>query len=208
MGRRQVNIRSVTQPILSFVVLVLIALHSSYMPADCARADDGDLDPRFGEGGKVTTRFYPYSDNYAQAIAIQADGKVIVAGHIVKDRVNEDELLLGFGLARYNNDGSLDATFGGDGKVFTSDKVGFRDATALAIQPDGKIVAAGSGLIRAGLSSVKSFAVARYESDGGLDSTFGNGGRVLTDVDGGNFDDVTAVGVAIQRDGRIVVAGE
>src|SRR2546426_2863336 len=91
----------------------------------------GSLDPTFGSGGRVLTDFGV--DDEARAVALQADGKIVVAG--------------GFGgaffaLARYNPNGTLDTSFGSEGRVFTN--FGGRDgARALALQADGKIVAAG-----------------------------------------------------------------
>ncbi len=155
---------------------------------------DGSLDNTFGTGGLVTTDFFGGTSN-AAAIAIQGDGQIVVAGYAQLTAGEQD-----FALARYHTDGSLDATFGAGGLV-TSD-VGHNDSlTSLAIQPDGKLVAvgfAGSG------STFDDFAVLRYNADGSLDSTFGSGGVVITDFSG--FGDVASA-VVIQGDGHIVAAG-
>ena len=118
-------------------------------------AADGDLDPTFGTGGRVT-----YAGGPANASAIQPDGKIIVAigGNPYSD----------FVLVRYNRDGSLDTAFGIGGKVTTDFSGQWAWAYALAVQADGKIVAAGA---RGG-----GFALARYNQDGSPDATFGVGG--------------------------------
>ena len=101
-----------------------------------------------------------------------------------------------FALARYNSNGTLDATFGSGGKVIT-DFGGPNDiALGVAVRSDGKIVAAGRGL---------AFAVARYNSNGTLDTSFGNGGKTTTSFVGSLSDQANAV--AIQPDGKTVVAG-
>jgi uncharacterized delta-60 repeat protein len=163
----------------------------------------GDLDSTFGSGGKVTTDFAGNRDQ-AFAVALQTDGKIVAAGSAIVSGGQTD-----FALARYNSDGSLDSTFGSGGKV-TTDFGGNDQAVAVAIQPDGKIVAAGATCANAALGcdvftgSGYDFAIARYNSNGTLDSSFGSGGKVTTDFHGGM--DI-ATSLVIQRDGRIVVAG-
>ena len=155
----------------------------------------GTLDSSFGTGGKVTTDFPGFSA-LAYALAIQSDGKIIAAGHIVTGTI-----IIDFMLARYNSNGTLDSSFGTGGKV-TTDFPGFSAlAYALAIQSDGKIIAAGhivTGTI------IIDFMLARYNSNGTLDSSFGTGGKVTTDFNGG-IDEAYAL--AIQSDGKIVAAG-
>ena len=132
-------------------------------------------------------------DNEALAVALQADGKIVVAGYSFNG-VDED-----FTVIRYNADLSLDTSFGGTGIVVTPIGVGNDRARAVAIQPDGKIVAAGFAFN--GVDD--DFAVARYNPDGSLDASFGTGGVFAVSI--GALDQ--AHGVAIQSDGRIVVAG-
>ena len=154
---------------------------------------DGRLDLGFGTGGKVTTSFGDDAFAFPLALALQGDGKFVAAGG-----VSAATGLRGFALARYNADGSLDPAFGTGGKVVT--ELGENSyAAALALQPDGKIVVAGSSFDSGG----GHFTVARYNPDGGLDVTFGTGGKVITDF--GYNDAASAVG--LQPDGRIVVAG-
>jgi uncharacterized delta-60 repeat protein len=148
---------------------------------------DGTLDPTFGSGGKVTTDFFG-GDDWANAVAIQGDGKIVAAGLAGCD----------FALARYTPDGSLDPTFGTGGKV-TTDFGYCTQAYAVAIQSDGEIVAAGY----APTGTAIDFALARYNPDGSLDSSFGTGGKVITEF--GDY--AVAYAVAIQTDGHIVAAG-
>ncbi len=159
-----------------------------------ARAASGDLDATFGTGGKVTTDFAG-NDDEAHGIAVQADGKLVTVGVAKTSRSND------FALARYNPNGSLDATFGTGGKV-TTDFAGNDDAAfAVVLQSDGKIVVAGE----AKTSRNQDFALARYNANGSLDATFGTGGKVMTDFNG---DDDAAFALVLQPDGKLVAAGE
>jgi uncharacterized delta-60 repeat protein len=191
---------------------------------------DGSLDPTFDGDGRVTTDVAGSVDK-ASAVAIQGDGKIVVAGSsLARYNTNgsldttfdgdglvtrgfagasamaiqgDGKIVVAGGptLARYNTNGSLDTTFGGDGKVTTDLAEGGGGAT-MAIQGDGKIVTA--GLSAADFSEVSDFALIRYKPDGSLDTTFDGDGLVTTDFAGG-FDQ--ALGVAIQGDGKIVAAG-
>lgn len=169
--------------------------------AGSALAVDGDLDPTFGGDGKVTTAFFQAAQSGAvvYAIAVQTDGKIVAAGS-ASDGANNNAQ---FALARYNADGGLDTTFSGDGKLTTEIFGGQDYAYAVAVQADGKIVAAGSANINAA-SSFTVFALVRYNANGSLDTTFGSGGIVSTDFFG--FTNA-ATSLALQADGKIVVAG-
>jgi len=153
---------------------------------------NGSLDTTFGTDGKVTTEFGEYTQDTASAIAIDTSGKIIVAGESDGN----------FALARYNTDGSLDATFGTDGKV-TTDFGQWAQVHALAIDSSGKIVVAG-GVDADPDIILDDFALARYNTDGSLDTTFGTDGKVTTDF-GGETD--VANGIAIDSSGKIVAAG-
>ena len=173
-----------------------LVLACALMPWFALATGPGNLDPTFGEGGKVTTDFPGGSDGVTD-IAIQKNGKIVAVGFAGSDFAVTGD----FAVARYNRDGSLDAPFG-NGGVVTTDFAGSRDeAGAVVLQPDGKIVVVGTA--RAG--SNPNFAVARYNRDGSLDATFGLGGMVTTDISG-EFDQAT--GVALQTNGKIVVVGE
>jgi uncharacterized delta-60 repeat protein len=162
---------------------------------------DGSLDPTFDGDGRVVTDFG--ADDGANGVAVQADGTIVAAGQSSAGVLAD----LDFALARYNPDGSLDPTFDGDGRVVTDFGGAFNDqANAVAIQTDGKIVAAGLG--ETGLADLD-FALARYNPDGSLDPTLDSDGRVMTGFAGprGFGANDLAHGVAIQADGKIVAAG-
>jgi uncharacterized delta-60 repeat protein len=156
---------------------------------------DGTLDPSFDADGKVTTHFGSI-DERASGVAIQADGKIVAAGTSGQTEFDTDSK---FALARYNNDGTLDTSFDGDGLVTTNFSSDFDGADGgVAIQPDGKIVAAGHRLFL-------SFALARYNSDGTLDTSFSGNGKVTTKF---HCCSQSAEAVAIQANGKIVAAGD
>ncbi len=173
----------------TFIVVAVVGVVMA-TTAGQAFAAAGDLDTTFSENGKVTTNFTP-GDDPGFGVAVQADGKIVVAGTA--------DFFAEFALARYNADGTPDSTFSGDGKVTTNFTPGDDSAFGVAIQSDGKIVAAGG----AGGSGGR-FALARYNTNGTLDTTFEGNGKVMTNFTPGH--DV-AFGVAIQRDGKIVAAG-
>ena len=151
------------------------------------------FDPAFGTNGHgtVVTPIATFKHGRG-ALAIQADGKIVLAGTTYG---NNNENLV---LARYNGNGTLDNTLGGDGIVITDlgkNEVG----NDLAIQPDGKILV--SGQSHSGSSS--DFLLVRYNPNGTLDTTFGNGGKVISDFGGSE----SATGILLQPDGRLLTAG-
>jgi uncharacterized delta-60 repeat protein len=159
---------------------------------------NGSLDTSFGGTGKVTTPIAP-AENFASAVTIDAQGRIIAAGRSFNGS-NYD-----FALVRYHPDGSLDTSFNGTGMV-TVDIVGFNDvANAVAIDPQGKIVAAGYDL-----QGDNDFAVARLNDNGTPDTTFGpdHNGEVRVDFTPSGSDDDQASAVAIDSQGRIVLAGK
>src|SRR5205823_1660150 len=124
---------------------------------------DGSLDSSFGNNGLVITDFG--FDSQAFALAVQTDGKIVVAGYTFTGGSQYD-----FALARYNTDGSLDTTFGTNGEVVTDFGTGGDEALAVVIDADGKIVVAGYTFTG---DSQYDFALARYNADGSLDTSFG-----------------------------------
>ena len=188
---------------LSITALVLLTV--ALTPA-MAHGQDGALDPTFGDGGKIIVAFPeqlspPSAQPHAFAVASQNDGKIVVVGDATKLNFEDD-----FALVRLNPDGAPDSAFGQDGFVLT-DFAGFADAaTDVVIQPDGRIVAAGwtaTGEICA------DWALARYDAEGRLDTSFGDGGRLTT-----NFADRIGeaachflAGVAVDEAERILVVG-
>jgi uncharacterized delta-60 repeat protein len=166
-----------------------------------------DSSPRDRQGAaRGQLRLFRYAS--AHAFSIRTDGKLVAAGWW-SDYIGKSG---GFGLARYTRNGSIDASFGRAGKVLNSFGSGARDpsgrdfshhgAEAVVIQPDGKIVAAGSSSRSAGRRD-EQFALARYRNDGSPDARFGSGGKVLTSF--GSYSG--AVGVVLQRNGKLLAAG-
>jgi uncharacterized delta-60 repeat protein len=149
---------------------------------------DGQPEPTFGTGGKLVSDLFGRDDG-ANAVAVQPDGKIIVAGFATTSPANFD-----FALVRYNPDGTLDHSFGGDGIVTTDIGTLHEGITDIALQPDGKITAIGA--------TDQDAVLARYNPDGTLDLTFGNSGTVL-----GGIGTNEVNGVAITPAGTILVAG-
>jgi uncharacterized delta-60 repeat protein len=135
-------------------------------------------------------------------VAIQADGKIVVAGK-ADDATGNDN----FALARYTANGELDGSFSADGKT-TTDLGGASDgADGVSIQADGRIVAAGTGRPSNPVTSESNdFALARYKTNGGLDTTFDGDGKQTTDVGGISRGDI-GLALALQTDGKIVTVG-
>lgn len=160
-------------------------------------ATDGSLDATFGMGGKlvVDASTGPTADSSAQALLIQPDGKLLVAGY-AHGVSNSDFMVL-----RLNSDGTPDTGFGSNnnGIVRTPVGTGSDYAYAMALQPDGKIVLAGQAQ-----SSGIDFGLVRYTANGALDATFGNGGLVTTPV--GPGEDIP-YSLALMPWGRLVAAG-
>jgi uncharacterized delta-60 repeat protein len=154
------------------------------------------LDSTFSGDGKATTAL---NAAVMQAVVVQADGRILVAGRAAPTGDRD------FALVRYNSDGSADGGFGTGGIVTTPFLAGRSDeANDVALQADGKIVVVGE---RGDDGADPDFAVARYNSDGTLDGSFGSAGLVATDFGGGSAGVSVAQGVVVQPDGRIVVAG-
>src|SRR5439155_3962777 len=155
---------------------------------------DGSLDTSFGTRGDTATQIGNY-DAAANAVLLQPDGKIVAAGHTSTSSAN-----FNFALVRYNADGSLDTSFNQTGIVTTH--FGLLDnAAALVLQPDQKLVAAGSFAT----ASKAELALARYNPDGSLDGGFGTGGQVTTDLGGHNQ---AAKALVLQADGKLLVAGD
>lgn len=155
---------------------------------------NGALDTSFGTLGKVLTDFGPGNLGEGFAVAIQPDGRIVIAG--VFDNGNYY-----FALARYTTSGALDTTFGSGGTVITQAGLDYAYATSVALQPNGKIVAAGLSQI----GSNNQYAVVRYNNDGSLDNSYGNAGVVLVSFADGGSD--TGAAVALDQIGRAVVVG-
>lgn len=156
---------------------------------------DGALDPSFGASGSVITLMGSEFDE-ATDVAVEANGKILVAG---SSEIGADKTMA---LARYNGDGSLDTSFDSDGRVFLTIP-NYVGTAALAIQANGRIVVAGSQLNPPPQGS--DFVVARFQSNGGVDASYGNGGTTVLDIDGGSVD--LAQGLALDGEGQAVLVG-
>jgi len=148
---------------------------------------DGSIDTDFGTGGGAAT-YYGGAWSYADDVAIQPDGKIVVVG-----ASHDDERIA---LARYNTDGTLDVSFSGDGKVTHDFSDGVDIGSSLEILPNGRILVGGA------IDS--DFAVVRYYANGSIDTTFGTGGKTTTDFGTLN---AWASALAVQQDGSIVLGG-
>ena len=153
---------------------------------------NGTLDNSFGTAGKVQTPFAG-EESFAQSIAVQTDGKILLGGYTVNIPHAKD-----FALIRYNANGSIDTGFGTNGKVVTTISDNSDLITSLIVQPDGKIIAGG-------FSSSENnpwMCMVRYLANGAVDNTFGVNGIVI------NTDDNSRnCSIARQVDGKIVMGG-
>jgi uncharacterized delta-60 repeat protein len=158
----------------------------------------GELDSSFDGDGKFQRLFNTNRTDTAYAVGLQTDGRIVVAGKTwvsyTFNSSNHD-----FFVMRMNSNGSLDSTFGGSGYINTNfGKVD--DARDLLIQPDGRIVVSGS----AEISSQEYLAIARYNSDGSLDTSFDGDGRLQFRTPGALTDNSTGVAVALQANGSLL----
>jgi uncharacterized delta-60 repeat protein len=164
----------------------------------------GGLDATFGSRGLVTTELG--RDSIAWSVLVQPDGKPVIGGF--SSTIGPGgELGHSLMVARYTQAGQLDPSFDGDGvavTTFSSRPTPYDIASDVALQPDGKIVAAGTAVI----GNSERFALARYNADGTLDPSFGSGGTVITDFgDQGTTTNDRVHSMALAGDGKIVVAG-
>jgi uncharacterized delta-60 repeat protein len=168
---------------------------------NCYSVSAGCLDTTFGTSGQVATQFSGISGG-ASSVLIQTDGKIVGAGMIS----NSD-----FIVARYNTNGSVDNTFGAIDPLNPSARLGYNTVSFISgnqfgkalLQPDGKILVSGNTLKPNGGSGKAVMVVARFNSDGSLDTGFGTGGKTTIEFSSG----ANAESIAIQSDGKIVLAG-
>ena len=150
------------------------------------RLSNGSIDASYHNNG--------YSDVVSLTLgsaAIQTDGKIVLAGAATQTS--------GFMVARYNTDGTLDASFGNNGVTITNFGFQIVYVSSVAVTADGKIIAGGSGTV----NGHDQFVVARYSSSGIIDPSFGGGGFVTTDFN----TPANLFSLALQSDGKIVAAG-
>jgi len=176
---------------LQFVIFI-----SLFLMANISFTQNGILDVNFGTNGIVKTDINNLFDAFS-AVTVQNDGKIIVIGHTsTASTANKESIIV-----RYNADGSLDTSFGTNGIIIAAFSTAFDSLNAVEIQDDGKIIVAGINGI--------DFVVARYTTDGVLDTTFGTNGVVFTNYRelAGVTSDDRARCIAIQKDGKILVGG-
>jgi uncharacterized delta-60 repeat protein len=157
---------------------------------------DGRLDPAFARDGIARIDVAPGADR-GRGAALQPDGKLVIVGGVSAGGRDE------WGMTRLGPHGHLDPTFGDHGKLVTAFGPGFDEASAVAVQRNGKLLVAGR--IRDGAHRKDDIGLLRLKPGGGHDHTFAAGGRALTDVSGGSD---AARGLAIATNGKIVVTGE
>jgi uncharacterized delta-60 repeat protein len=161
----------------------------------------GDLDTTFGTGGKVLTDFGAGSINTVDMVAVQPDGKILVAGNTQASSSSRSLIA----LARYNVDGTLDLGFGSAGKVTTDFDPIAAEAVGLCVEPNGKIIVVGQEPPSAFPGSV-TILLSAYNPDGTLDMSFGTAGKVVDSVSVRQMSTLPQVtGVACQSDGKILV---
>ncbi len=156
---------------------------------------DGTVDSSFGINGMVVLEVGDQSYATLTSIAIQQDGKIIGAGW-AEDSVTQRD----FALVRYKTDGSLDSTFGSDGIVLTDSDKRNNEINGIALQADGKIIVAGENYS----DNWNRFALARYNSDGTLDPSFGDNGIVAFKAGSSHCG---ANALVVDTNGKIIVAG-
>jgi len=159
---------------------------------------NGTIDTSFGIGGKAAISFGDLYNESAAAVAVQPDGKIIVAGAAQPPGSSGYD----FALARFNANGSLDTTFGSGGKISFPVGVANDFISDMILQPDGKIILVGSGFTKPNSDNV----IVRLNSNGTLDTTFNGSGKLITPLGTGAANDGFSA-VALQPDGKIVAAG-
>ena len=168
-----------------------------YQSALARLNENGSLDTSFGTGGKKTVAVAKSGGESIRALAIQGDGKIVTGGWGNSD----------FALMRFLPNGQLDTTFGSSGKMLTDFLSNSSDQCFdVAIDSLGRIIAAGRVTKSVSKSSSNQyFAVARYSTNGTLDTSFGTNGKTTTSFGGGTN---LAKAVALQADNKIVLAGQ
>jgi uncharacterized delta-60 repeat protein len=203
MIRETINRERITMKLVRVLTALLGFL---FVSVSTAFGQASFLDQTFGTNGKAVTFIAggDSDDDGGHAVAMQTDGKIVVAGSSVDTNGQE-----AFAVARYNPDGSLDNTFGTGGTARVNIAGGDSDldeAYAIAIQPDGKILVAGQSQDTSNGEAHMRFALARFNSNGTLDNSFGPGGTVRAPITGGGLVDF-ATSVALLPNGEILVGG-
>jgi uncharacterized delta-60 repeat protein len=147
---------------------------------------NGSLDPSFGAGGVAVAPFPSSLSSGASGLALAPGGKIVAAGSVTPQSGTEE-----FAVARFNANGGLDTSFGGTGMVATQvEPTTGAAGQSVVVQPDGKIVVGGAGTLVTYRSETTTGALVRYNANGSLDTTFGNGGSVV----GGGLQNISGLG--------------
>jgi uncharacterized delta-60 repeat protein len=182
---------------MTFLTVVTIALFVPTSSKTQVMNPPGSLDTSFGTAGKVVTDFGNNGCDDINAIAVQPDGKIIAAGYRWATCSTGNIFTYDFALARYNPDGTLDQSFGTGGRVTTDFGNSRDEARAIALYTDGRILVAGNYLPQGSSGGI---ALARYHSNGTLDTGFDSDGRLTTT--GGSANAVT-----LYPGGKFLVVG-
>ena len=182
----------------------IIAVGTSYPSATLQAVvvrynPDGSLDSTFGTGGKA---FIPTIS--PSSVALQPDGKIVVGGSYFVGLLGGEFPIYDFFVGRLNSNGSLDTTFNGTGKLVLDLSGGSDVANSVKIQPDGKILLAGSS--NQTTIGANDYAIVRFNPDGSFDTTFDGDGRVFTTITPQGTS-VFLNEIAIKADGKIVATG-
>ncbi|HET6765815.1 MAG TPA: T9SS type A sorting domain-containing protein [Chitinophagaceae bacterium] len=199
----------IVQPDKKIIQTVTVSTSARYEFGLIRYKADGKLDSAFGTNGRVTAQVGS-GESQAEASALQSDGKIVSAGS-----ATSAGYIRSFALVRYHSNGKVDSSFGLNGRVITQVGTSYDYATAIAIQPDGKIIVVGASF---DAYYTGAFAILKYNNNGSLDNSFGQNGKIIThpgplisyigNTYFGRHADEYASAVLIQSDGKIVVAGK
>ena len=179
--------------IFTFFAILSLVLTGA---AASAFAADGDLDASFGGSGIVTDNFGGSFGIFARSVKIQPDGKILTGSAVLgADFQNFD-----FGILRYNSNGTLDTTFGTNGRQIVDVDGGSESLPTVLLQTDGKIIVVGQRVVTG--QSVRGIVLTRLNANGSFDVSFGSNGKVIT-----TFDSANKVAANLQADGKLVVVG-
>lgn len=177
---------------------IVLGGHANFTIATYRFNENGTVDETYGNNGMVNANHFTSPINFVKGIVVQNDGKIVAGGFVNGPNGYE------FALVRYDSNGNLDTSFGNNGTIAQSVGDGHDFITSLALQDDGKIIAGGHKWI-ANEPVKYDFVVARYNTDGSLDTSFGDNGIGSGNaVEGGNY----IHNMKLQADGKIVAVGQ
>lgn len=176
-----------------FLIYALAAILLTAAASPAAFAADGDLDASFGTNGIVTDNFNGSFGIFTRSVKIQTDGKILTGSAVLgADFQNFD-----FGILRYNTNGTLDTSFGTNGRQIVDVDGGSESLPTILLQADGKIIIVGQRIVTG--QSVRGIVLTRLNSNGSFDTSFGTNGKVITTFDSANK---VAANLHIRRQNR------